>query len=428
MTENIPLVSIGLPVYNGERYLAEAIKSLLAQDYQNIEIIICDNASIDTSPQICQQFQQQDSRIQYFQNKTNIGASNNFNRTFNLAKGEFFMWAAHDDLWDPTYIRKCVQKLQQCPEAILCVTESEMIDEEGKVIGNGNEAIETINLSFSERLHRFFLNVGWIGSNVYGLYRVEYLKRTRLFLEVYGPDVILGLEMYLLGDVVKVDERLFSYRHFRDKTHYDQIASISANPNKQRNIAQASHTQLIKNLYQVLKEGNVSSAILQDFFDVLVFQQKSWVRMSCMEHTSLFQDRMIDPDYMYDFLKTVATTEKSPEQIVNDLESPALRFQQLSAERPIIILGSFEVGVMIWWKYLKDHPIPVQALVEESSAFSQSKLYETLVNTVDLQVRPFVIIASQQPHIMEQQLEQRGYKHKADFLQVNMNIPFLYLI
>ena len=321
---------------------------------KNIEIIICDNASTDTTPQICQQYQQRDSRIQYFQNKTNIGASNNFNRTFTLAKGEFFMWAAYDDLWDQTYIRKCVQKLKQHPEAILCVTESEMIDEEGKVIGNGNEAIETINLSFSERLHQFFLNVGWIGSNVYGLYRVEYLKRTRLFLEEYGPDVILGLEIYLLGDVVKVDERLFSYRHFRDKTHYDQIASISANPDKQRNIAQASHTQLIKNLYQVLKEGNVSSAILQDFFDVLVFQQKSWVRMSCMEHTALFQDRMIDPDYMYDFLKTVATTEKSPEQIVNGLESPALRFQQLSTERPIIILGSFEVGVMIWWKYLKE--------------------------------------------------------------------------
>ena len=428
MTEHIPLVSIGMPVYNGERYLAEAIESLLAQDYQNMEIIICDNASIDTTPQICQQFQQQDSRIQYFQNKTNIGASNNFNRTFTLAKGEFFMWAAYDDLWDQTYIRKCVQKLKQHPEAIMCVTESEMIDEEGMIIGNGNEAIETINLSFSERLHQFFLNVGWIGSIVYGLYRVEYLKRTRLFLEEYGPDVILGLEMYLLGDVVKVDERLFSYRHFRDKTHYDQIASISANADKQSNIAQASHTQLIKNLYQVLKEGNVSSAILQDFFDVLVFQQRNWVRMSCMEHTALFQDRMIDPDYMYDFLKTVATTEKSPEQIVNRLESPALRFQQLSAERPIIILGSFEVGVMIWWKYLKEYHIPVQALVEESTAFSQSKLYEALVNTAELPVRPFVIIASQQPHIMEQQLEQRGYKHRADFLQVNMNIPFLYLI
>ena len=119
------------------------------------------------------------------------------------------MWAAYDDLWDQTYIRKCVQKLKQHPDAIMCVTEYQIIDEEGKVIGNGNEAIETINLSFSERLHQFFL-MFWIGSIVYGLYRVEYLKRTRLFLEEYGPDVILRLEMYLLGDVVKVDERLFS--------------------------------------------------------------------------------------------------------------------------------------------------------------------------------------------------------------------------
>ena len=274
MTEHIPLVSIGMPVYNGERYLAEAIESLLAQDYQNMEIIICDNASIDTTPQICQQFQQQDSRIQYLQNKTNIGASNNFNRTFNMARGEFFMWAAYDDLWDQTYIRKCVQKLKQHPEAIMCVTEFEMIDEEGKIIGNGNEAIETINLSFSERLHQFFLNVGWIGSIVYGLYRVEYLKRTRLFLEEYGPDVILGLEMYLLGDVVKVDERLFSYRHFRDKTHYDQIASISSNPDKQRNITQASHTQLIKNMYQVLKEYKVPQQLYKIFLMFSFFSKR----------------------------------------------------------------------------------------------------------------------------------------------------------
>ena len=423
--EHISLVSIGLPVYNGERYLAEAIESLLAQDYKNIEIIICDNASTDTTSQICQQYQKKDSRIHYFQNPTNIGASNNFNRTFSLAKGEFFIWAAYDDLWDQTYIRKCVQKLKQYPDAVMCVTEYQIIDEEGKVIGNVSEIIETINLSFSERLHQFFLISGWL---VYGLYRSEYLKRTKLFLEEYGPDVMLMLEIHLLGDIVKVGEKLFFYRQFQIKTHYDQIESITSNHDKQRNIAQASHTQLIKNMYQVLKEYKVPPTIIQDFFDVLVFQQKSWVRMSCMEHTALFQDRIIDPDYMYDFLKTVATTEKPPEQIVNDLESPALRFQQLSTERPIIILGSFEVGVMIWWKYLKEHHIPVQAIVEESTAFSQSKLYEALVNTAELPVRPFVIIASQQPDIMEQQLEQRGYKQRVDFLQVNMNIPYLYLI
>ena len=290
--------------------------------------------------------------------------------------------------------------------------------------------LETINLSFSERLRQFFLtfDVATYGSIVYGLYRSEYLKRTRLFQEEYGPDVILGLEIHLLGDVVKVDEQLFSYRIFHDKNQYQQIESITSNPDKQRSLAQAPFTQVVKNMYQVLKEGNVSSAILQDFFDVLVFQQKSWVRMSCMEHTALFQDRIIDPEYMYDFLKIFATTEKSPEQIVNSLESPALRFQQLSAERSIIILGSFEVGVMIWWKYLKEHHIPVQALVEESTAFSQSKLYEALLNTAELPIRPFVIIASQQPDIIEQQLEQRGYKQREDFLQVNMNIPFLYLI
>src|SRR4051812_44240337 len=104
MTEHTPLVSIGLPVYNGEKYIAEAIESLLSQDYTNIEIIISDNASTDNTPQICQQYQHKNPRIRYFRNDTNIGASNNFNRTFELSKGEFFMWAAYDDLRDQTYI------------------------------------------------------------------------------------------------------------------------------------------------------------------------------------------------------------------------------------------------------------------------------------------------------------------------------------
>ena len=428
MEKNKQLVSVGLPVYNGEKYLAGAIESLLSQDYTNIEIILCDNASTDNTSQICQLYQQKDARIHYVQNKTNIGAANNFNRTFTLSKGELFMWAAYDDLWDQTYIRKCVEKLNQFPNAVICLTECAIIDETGKFIRNENEAIETLNLSFSERLHHFFLNVGWIGSIVYGLCRSEFLKRTRLFLEEYGPDVILGLELYLLGDVIKVEERLFYYRHFREKTQYDQIASITSDPVKQENIARTPHTQLIKNLYQTLKEENVSQEIIQDFFDVLIFDQMYWVRLSCIEHTDLFNDRIIDPKYVYDFLKTFVTTVDPPENVVKNLESPAVRFQQLSAKRPLIILGSFEVGVMIWWKYFKEHHITIQALVEESLGTSQIKFYEGLLNPAELTTLPFVIIASHQPHIIKQQLEKKGYKHRKDFLQVNINVPFLYLL
>lgn len=418
-----------MPVYNGEKYLAGAIESILAQDYPHIEIIICDNASTDKTPKICRKYQQKEPRIiHYFLNDTNIGSSNNFNRTFTLANGEFFMWAAYDDLWDPTYIRKCVEKLRKFPSAVLCLTECTIIDETGKTIRNENDAIETLNLSLDEKFHHYFLNVGWIGSIVYGLCRSTFLRQTRLFLEEYGHDVILGLELYLLGDVVKVEESLFYYRYFQDKTQYDQIASITSDPVKQQNIARTAHTQLIKNLYQTLKTGNASQEIIQDFVKVIVYEQIYWARLSCIEHTELLKDQIIDPDYVFDFLSSLVTSETPPEEIINNIESPARRFQPLSAERPLIILGSFEVGVMTWWKYFNEHQIHVQALVDESLDASHPLLYERLLMPTKMDTLPFIILASQQPHIMKQQLEEIGYKHRKDFLLVNMNIPFLYLI
>ncbi|MFC4800021.1 glycosyltransferase family 2 protein [Neobacillus sp. GCM10023253] len=428
MTEHKPLVSIGLPVYNGEKYIAEAIESLLSQEYTNIEIIISDNASTDTTPQICQQYQQKDPRIHYFRNDTNIGAAKNFNRTFELSKGDFFMWQAFDDLRHPAYISKCLQKFNQHPEAIICVTEISIIDTEGKYLNDEHEAIETINLTFTERLHQFFLNVTWMGSVIYGLWRSEYLKQTRLFMEEYGPDVILCLELFLLGSAVKVKERLLFYRHFPEKTHYDQINSITSNPERQQTIASTSHTQLIKNLYLTLKEKNVPSELIQDFFDVLVFQQMSWVQMSCFEHTPFLKDRVIDSEFVYEFMNALMTTEKPPEQIVASIESSAVRFQKLAKERPIILIGSLQVSIILWWKYFSENHIPVHGFLEESALSTQPNFFEKLTDPSELPVRPFVIIASVQPNIHTQHLTKKGYENRKDFLYVASSAPFLYLI
>src|ERR1700737_2789384 len=94
---HVPRVSIGLPVYNGERYLRFAIDSLLEQDYINFELIISDNASTDATQAICQEFADKDPRVRYYRNQTNLGASGNYDRVFELARGDLFKWAAHDD-------------------------------------------------------------------------------------------------------------------------------------------------------------------------------------------------------------------------------------------------------------------------------------------------------------------------------------------
>src|ERR1035438_9843576 len=98
MTPPVPRVSIGLPVYNGENYLDPALNSILRQDYSDLELIISDNASTDATGNICREYAAKDPRIRYYRNETNIGASANFNCLVKLARGEYFKWAAHDDV------------------------------------------------------------------------------------------------------------------------------------------------------------------------------------------------------------------------------------------------------------------------------------------------------------------------------------------
>src|SRR6478735_5395035 len=99
-----PKVSIGLAVYNGERYLDEAITSILSQTFTDFELVICDNDSSDSTPEICRRFAAADDRIRYYRNPVNIGGVRNENRTMFLARGEYFKLAAHDDRIAPEFL------------------------------------------------------------------------------------------------------------------------------------------------------------------------------------------------------------------------------------------------------------------------------------------------------------------------------------
>src|SRR3989337_590294 len=120
MVANMPTVSIGLPVFNGEKYLRQALDSILAQTYQDFELIISDNASTDKTQQICREYVKKDSRIRYYRNKRNLGATRNHNRVFELSCGEYFKWASHDDLLAPEFLSRCVSVLDQDHSIVLC--------------------------------------------------------------------------------------------------------------------------------------------------------------------------------------------------------------------------------------------------------------------------------------------------------------------
>src|SRR5271169_3585983 len=108
-----PRVTIGVPVYNGEKYLPQCLDSLLGQTYHDMEILICDNASMDRTEQICRDYSARDSRIRYVRNPINIGLGGNFRRVLELARGEFFKAAAADDWCGPEFIAQCVAALDR---------------------------------------------------------------------------------------------------------------------------------------------------------------------------------------------------------------------------------------------------------------------------------------------------------------------------
>ena len=109
----MPRVSIGIPVYNGGRFIKEAIDSILAQTFEDFELILSDNASTDETEEICKEYATLDRRIRYYRNEENLGAAKNYNRVFELSNGEYFKWASHDDLCAPEYLERCIAAL--CP-------------------------------------------------------------------------------------------------------------------------------------------------------------------------------------------------------------------------------------------------------------------------------------------------------------------------
>jgi len=129
----IPRLSIGLPVYNGEEYLAQSIEALLGQSYEDFELIISDNASTDSTADICRRYGRQDSRIRYIRQARNIGLSPNHNFVLQQSRGEFFKWAAADDLYGRDLLKRCVDALDEHPGVVLAHAWEAAIDGAGNV-------------------------------------------------------------------------------------------------------------------------------------------------------------------------------------------------------------------------------------------------------------------------------------------------------
>ncbi len=217
-----PRVSIGLPVYNGERYLAEALDSILDQTFRDFELIVSDNASTDRTEEIARAYAQRDPRIRYVRNRINLGATRNFNRVFALASAEYFKWVAVDDLCAPTYLARCVELLDRVPDAALAYAGARWIDERGdphavveRVAQHTDWPTEPAD-RFYRLVDDFVTDRGISGPiYLYGVMRSNLLRRTGLLRNFIGDDCSMLSELILRGKFVGVPDRLLSIRCHR---------------------------------------------------------------------------------------------------------------------------------------------------------------------------------------------------------------------
>jgi len=206
-----PRVSIGIPVYNGENYIIPALDSILDQTYTNFEVIISDNASSDGTADICRQYASQDHRIHYYRNEINLGAAQNYNRVFNLSRGEYFKWVAHDDVHASHFLSRCVKLLDLDPTIALCYTKTNIVDEDGKPLLN---YIVEVNTASKKPYQRFrnMINIEHWCYQIFGLFRSDALRMTRLIEPYTDSDRVLLAEVCLIGRVVEIPEYLFFRR------------------------------------------------------------------------------------------------------------------------------------------------------------------------------------------------------------------------
>lgn len=219
MNNREPRVSVGMPVYNGEPYLAEAIDSILAQTYTDFELVISDNASTDRTQDICLAYVKKDQRVHYHRNATNIGASKNYTRVFELSSAQYFKWAAHDDIIAPDFLRRCVEVLEQKPSVVLSFSRMQIIDENGNV-KKTCKIVEDI--SFTKPHNRFAYLALKIHAchHIWGLMRRNVLEQTPLLGNYISHDVTLVAELGLHGPFHDCDESMFMLRTHNDKSIY----------------------------------------------------------------------------------------------------------------------------------------------------------------------------------------------------------------
>lgn len=221
----LPLVSIGVPLYNGANTLNEALSSLRNQTYQNLEIIVSDDCSTDTSREIYTQHMLEDTRVKSFRQAVNIGAVDNFNFVLDKSSGQYFFWHAQDDIRASRYVEKCIEQFQRNSELVFCHSiYTDFLDS----ISESHD-LKSLSLMSQKRMCERFLDAyrSRIGSTAfYGMFNLSRVKSKMHWGNYNGSDIAIFQSILLQGPIFEVPEVLFYYRRknkVRDKREHHRF-------------------------------------------------------------------------------------------------------------------------------------------------------------------------------------------------------------
>ena len=211
MPQEAPLVTIGMPVYNGARTLGHALDSVLAQSLDDFEIVISDNGSTDETAEIIAQYAARDQRVRPYRSTVNLGARTNYNRVLELARGRFFKWAAHDDWITPDYLESCVGELEANPTAVLCYSAMCRVDAQGDTrrLVIAAEALAR-STSARRRIHDALWHVPY--HPIFGLFRTSALRLAGGIPNCPEPDRVTLTRIASQGPFIQISDVLFFQR------------------------------------------------------------------------------------------------------------------------------------------------------------------------------------------------------------------------
>jgi glycosyltransferase involved in cell wall biosynthesis len=230
-----------MPVYNGDNFMEQTLDSILSQTYKDFELVISDNASTDKTETICKSYADKDKRIRYSRNIKNLGGAKNYNRVFELSRGEYFKWATHDDIILPTFLERCVEVLDRDPSIILCYSKMLYIDKDGQFIKDYWHRPNYGSAQPSERFHDFVVLGPPRTFEHFGLVRSEILRKTLLYEPHTFSDCVVLAELSLLGKFYEIPETLFHIRlhpEISTMTFPDRVsATVWFDPTKEGKLA-----------------------------------------------------------------------------------------------------------------------------------------------------------------------------------------------